>query len=64
MTFLFRKCETLKIEEKTKKFLIGSSIIKHLARGRKIHLDCSIHAYPGSTTKEKLQLLHGFDQKT
>ena len=51
-----RKFETLKIE-KTENFLIGSSIIKNLARGRTFPQDCSIHAYPGSTTKEKLQLL-------
>ena len=58
-----RKFETLKIEEKTENFLIGSSIIKHLARDRTFPQDCSIHAYPGSTTKEKLQLLQGYDQK-
>ena len=58
-----RKFETLKIEEKTENFLIGSSNIKHLARDRTFPQDCSIHAYPGSTTKEKLQLLHCYDQK-
>ena len=58
-----RKFETLEIEEKTENFLIGSSIIKHLARDRTFPQDCSIHAYPGSTTKEKLQLLQGYDQK-
>ena len=47
-----RKFETLKIDEKTENFLIGSSIIKHLARDRTFPQDCSIHAYPGSTTKE------------
>ena len=57
------KFETLKIEEKTENFLIGSSIIKHLERDRTFPLDCSIHAYPGSTTEEKLQLLQGYDQK-
>ena len=58
-----RRFETLKIEEKTENFLIGSSIIKHLARDRTFLQDCIIHAYPGSTTKEKLQLLQGYDQK-
>ena len=61
-----RKFETLKIDEKTENFLIdliGSSIIKHLARDRTFPRDCSIHAYPGSTTKEKLQFLQGYDQK-
>ena len=48
-----RKFETLKIEEKTENFLIGSSIIKHLAIDRTFPQDCSIHAYPGSTTEEK-----------
>ena len=57
-----RKFETLKIE-KTENFLIGSSIIKHLARDRTFPQNCSIHVYPGSTTKEKLQLLQGYDQK-
>ena len=57
-----RKFETLQIE-KTENFLIGSTIIKHLARDRTFPQDCRIHAYPGSTTKEKLQLLHGYDQK-
>ena len=57
-----RKFETLKIE-KTENFLTGSSIIKHLARDRTFPQDCSIHAYPGSATKEKLQLLQGYDQK-
>ena len=58
-----RKFETLKIEEKTENILIGSSIIKHLARDRTFPQDCSIDAYPGSSTKKKLQLLPGFDQK-
>ena len=58
-----RKFETLKIEEKTENFLIGSGIIKHLARDRTFPQDCSIHAYRDSTTKEKLQLLQGYDQK-
>ena len=57
-----RKFETLKIEEKTEHFLIGNSIIKHLARDRIFPQERSIHAYPGSTTKEKLQLLQGSDQ--
>ena len=56
-----RKFETLKIEEKIDNFLIGSSIIKHLARDRTFPQDFSIHAYPGSTTKEELQFLHGYD---
>ena len=58
-----RKFETLKIEKKTENFLIGSSIIKHVARDRTFPQDCSIHAYSGSTTKEKLQFLQGYDQK-
>ena len=58
-----RKFVTLKIEEKTENFSIGSSIINHLARDRTFPQDCSIHAYPGSMTKEKLQLLQGYDQK-
>ena len=58
-----RKFETLKIEEKTGNFLIGSSIIKHLTRDRTFPQDCSKHAYPGLTTKEKLQFLNGYDQK-
>ena len=51
------KSETLKIE-KTYFYLIGSSIIKHLARDRTFPQNCRKHAYPGSTTKEKVQLLH------
>ena len=39
------------------------SIIKHPARDRKYPQDCGIHAYQGSTAKEKLQLLHGYYQK-
>ena len=58
-----RKFETLKIQEKTENFLIGSSIIKHLATDRTFPQDYSIHAYPGSMTTEKLQLLHGYNQK-
>ena len=50
-------------KEKTEKFLIGSNIIKHLARDWNFPQDCNSHAYPGSTTKEKLQLIHGYDQK-
>ena len=58
-----RKFETLKIEEKTDNFLIGSSIIEHPERDRRFPQDCSIKAYPCTTTKEKLEILHGYDQK-
>ena len=58
-----RKFETLKVEEKIENFFIGSSIIEHLTRDRTFPQDCSIHAYPCSTTNEKLQLKHGYDQK-
>ena len=61
----YSKADLYKIfcELHRRNFLIGSSIIKHLARDRTFPRDCSIHAYPGSTTKEKLQLLQGYDQK-
>ena len=58
-----RKFETLKIKEKTENFLIGSSIFKRLPKGRTFPQDCSLHAYPGSTTRENLQILHGCDKK-
>ena len=58
-----RKFEKLKIEEKTENFLFGSSIIKHLAGDRTFPQDCSIHAYPGSTTKEKTAIITGLLSK-
>ena len=48
-----QKFETIKFEEKTENFLVGRSIIKLLAGDRTFPHDCSIHAYKGSTTKEK-----------
>ena len=64
MTFLIENLKHWRSRRKKKIiFLISSSIIKHLARDRTFPQDYSIHAYPGSMTKEKLQLLQGYDQE-
>ena len=44
-------------------FLIGWSIIGKLEMDKSITINCTIHAYRGSTTNKKIQVLNKYDPK-
>ena len=46
------------IPEKTQNMVIGSSLVKNLVGDRTIPEDICIHDYRGSTTKEKINVIH------
>ena len=58
-----RTFPTFSIPENTENLLLGSSLVKNLVNDNSIPQDICIHAYRGSTTKEKIAVLEKNPEK-
>ena len=58
-----RDFDLIPLKQEQSNFVLGSSIIGKLRRDATIPLDTAIHAYSGSTTKEKIKVLDKYDCK-
>ena len=58
-----RSFQAFPVKDNTTNLIIGSSIVKNLVNDRSFPADVEVHAYRGSTTLEKLQILEQYDQK-
>ena len=58
-----RTFPTFSIPENTENLLLGSSLVKNLVNDNSIPQDICIHAYRGSTTKEKIAVLEKYPEK-
>ena len=58
-----RTFPTFNIPENTENLLLGSSLVKNLVNDNSIPQDICIHAYRGSTTKDKIAVLEKYPEK-
>ena len=57
------KATPTKKKENNIVFVFGSSIVAKLEEDKSLSRDCSVHAYRGSTKKEKLKILDDYPNK-
>ena len=58
-----RTFKVILLPERTGNLILGSSIVKNMAGDRKIPTDIVTHAYRGSTTSEKIQILDQYPNR-
>ena len=51
------------LQKANNNLVLGSSTIAKLENDKSIPADCTIHAYRGSTTNEKLKILNSYEDK-
>ena len=58
-----RDMTLIPLKSETENLVFGSSIIAKLENDRNIPIDCAIHAYRGSSTKEKINVLSKYEKR-
>ena len=58
-----RNFPVYQLKETQKNLVIGSSLVSRLINDHRFPDDCTIHAYRGSTTKEKIAIIEKYTSK-